>query len=55
MMKKLAELTIKKSADWNNEIIKTLEKEGFTIVLETDLTIESRYIIAKEITTYKYT
>ena len=27
MMKKLAELTIKKSADWNNEVIKALEKE----------------------------
>ena len=53
MMKKLAELTIKKSADWNNEVIKALEKEGFEIILVRDGMIEDEYIIAQKINDVK--
>lgn len=45
---KLAELHVSKSKDWNNSIVKALEKDGFTIIKELETTTDNFYIIAKE-------
>ena len=45
---KLAELNVSKSKDWNNSIVKALEKEGFAIIKELETTTDNFYIIAKE-------
>lgn len=47
MIKKLGELTIKKSADWHDDVAKALYKAGYILVLEYDGTCERHYIIAK--------
>ena len=47
MIKKLATLTVKKSADWSNTVVKALKESGFTIVQEQDGFIEDIYIIAE--------
>ena len=43
---KLAELKVKKSADYKDKIISILEREGFTIVEEIDTSSEKYYTIA---------
>lgn len=47
MTKQLGELTIKKSADYYNRVVKALEDAGFTVVLITESTINSYYIVAE--------
>ena len=47
MNKKLAELTIHKSADYYNKVVKALEDAGFVIVLDVETTTERYYIVAK--------
>lgn len=47
MNKKLAELTVKKSADYNDEIVKALEDAGFVLVLDCETTTERYYIVAE--------
>ena len=46
MIVKVAELKVKKSADYNNSVIKALEKDGFVVILEVDGITESHYSIA---------
>ena len=43
---KLAELKVKKSADYKDKIVAILEREGFTIVEEIVTTGETYYTIA---------
>ena len=45
MYKKLAELTVKKSADYYNKVVKALEDAGFTVIQEQDGLIEDKYVI----------
>lgn len=47
MNKKLAELTVKKSADYYNKVVKVLEDAGFLLVLDWETTTERYYIIAE--------
>jgi len=47
MNKKLANLTVDKSADYYGKIIKALEKAGFVLVLEVETSTEGYYIIAE--------
>ena len=47
MKKKLAELTIKKSADYYNKVVKTLEDAEFIIVLDWETSTERYYIVAE--------
>ena len=46
MIVKVAELKVKKSADYKDKIVAILEKEGFTIVEEVDAISEKYYTIA---------
>ena len=46
MNKKLAELTVRKSADYFNNVVKALEDAGFTVIQEQDGLIEDKYVIA---------
>ena len=47
MNKKLAELTVDKSADYYDKVVEALENAGFVLVLDTDTTSESYYIVAE--------
>lgn len=47
MYKELAELTVKRSADYYDEVAKALEKAGFIVVLKTETTTDRYYIIAE--------
>ena len=47
MIKKLGELKVKKSADYYDEMMKTLKDAGFVLVLDCETTSEKYYIIAK--------
>ena len=47
MNKKLAELTVNKSADYYNKVISVLEDAGFTIVLDYETTSDRYYIVAE--------
>ncbi len=47
MNKKLAELTIKKSEDYFNKVVKALEEAGFVIVLDCETSTERYYIVAE--------
>ena len=47
MNKKLAELTVKKSADYFNKIVKTLEEARFVLVLDYETLTEKIYIVAE--------
>lgn len=47
MIKKLATLTVKRSADYSNTVVKALKESGFTVVLDYDGLIEDTYIIAE--------
>ena len=46
MIVKVAELKVKKSADYKNSVIKALEKDGFVVILEVDGITENHYSIA---------
>lgn len=48
MLKKLAELKVNTNVDYHNEIVKTLEEKGFTVILEVKTSFENHYSIAKE-------
>ena len=47
MNKKLAELTVRKSADYFDKVVKTLEDAGFVLVLDCETTTEKFYIVAE--------
>lgn len=47
MNKKLAELSIKKSEDYYDKILKTLEDAGYVIVLINETTSDKYYIVAE--------
>ena len=47
MNKELAELTVKKSADYYDKVVKVLEDAGFVIVLSFETISERHYIIAE--------
>ena len=47
MNKELAELTVKKSADYYDKVVKALENAGFIIVLTVETTTEKYYIVAE--------
>lgn len=47
MYKKLAELTVDKSADYDDKVVKVLEDAGFMVVLRVETYTERKYIIAK--------
>lgn len=47
MNKELAELTVKKLADYNDKVITALQDAGFVIVLTAEGCTESYYIVAE--------
>lgn len=47
MNKQLGELTIKKSADYYNKVVKALEDAGFVIILSMETTTDKYYIVAE--------
>jgi len=47
MIKQLGELTIKRSADYYDKVVKALENAGFVIVLSTETTTDRYYIVAE--------
>lgn len=47
MNKKLGELTVVKSADYNNKIVKALENAGFVLVLDCETNAERYYTVAE--------
>ena len=47
MNKQLAELKVNKSADYYGKTIKALEDAGFIIVLQTETSTDSYYIVAE--------
>jgi len=47
MNKKLGELKINKSADYNDKIIKALEDAGFLLVLDWETSFEKCYVVAE--------
>ena len=48
MIKKLATLTVVKSSDFKNTVVRALEEAGFIVVQEQDGFIEDIYIIAEK-------
>lgn len=49
MNKKLAELTVSKSADYHDKVVKALEDAGFLIVLSWETAADSYYIVAENV------
>ena len=47
MNKKLAELTVGKSEDYYDKVVKALEDAGFVLVLECETIMERYYIVAE--------
>lgn len=47
MNKKLANLTISKSADYYDTVVKALENAGFVLVLEVETSTDRHYIVAE--------
>ena len=47
MNKELAELTVNKSADYYDKVIKALEDAGFIIVLRMETSTDRYYIVAE--------
>lgn len=52
MNKKLAELTVRKSEDYYNKVLKALEEAGFVLVLDGETISERYYIVAESEETY---
>ena len=46
MLKQIGKLTVNVNADYNNSLVKALEKDGFTAIKETETYSEAYYIIA---------
>lgn len=46
MNKKLARLTVKKSADYYDKVVKALEDAGFVIIFEDETLTDRYYIVA---------
>lgn len=49
MYRELAELTVKKSIDYYDKVVTTLQDEGFIIVLRAETTTEKYYIVAESL------
>lgn len=47
MIKQLGELTIKKSADYYDKVVKALKDAGFLLVLEVETSTDRYYIVAE--------
>jgi len=47
MNKELAELTVKRSADYYGKVVKVLEDAGFVMVLTSKTSTDDYYIIAE--------
>jgi len=47
MNKKLAELTVSKSADYYDKVVKALEEAGFVIVLNYETFSDKYYYVAE--------
>ena len=47
MNKQLGKLTIKKSADYYDRVVKALEDAGFIIILSGETTSERYYVVAE--------
>lgn len=47
MNKKLAELTVRKLADYYNKVAKALEDAGFVLVFDYETITEKHYIVAE--------
>lgn len=47
MNKQLAELSVDKSADYYDKVVKALKDAGFVIVLTTETSTDRYYIIAE--------
>ena len=47
MNKKLAKLTVNKTADYYGKVVKALEDAGFVLVLELETSFEKHYIVAE--------
>lgn len=47
MNTKFADLLVKKSADYNNEVVKALEDAGFILTMVMDTFSDVSYIVAK--------
>lgn len=47
MNKKLAQITVSKSADYYGKVVKALEDAGFVLVLDIETTTERYYIVAE--------
>lgn len=47
MNKKLAELTVSKSADYYDKVVKVLKDAGFLLVLEVETSTDRYYIVAE--------
>lgn len=47
MNKKLGKLTVDKSADYYNKVVKALEDAGFVLVIDFETTSERYYIVAE--------
>ena len=47
MNKRLAELTVRKSTDYYNNVAKALEDAGFVLVFDYETTFERYYIVAE--------
>lgn len=47
MNKELAKLTVNKSADYYNKVVKALEDAGFVIVLSIETSTDRHYIVAE--------
>lgn len=47
MNKKLANLTVNKSSDYYDKVIKALENAGFLLVLEVETSTDRYYIVAE--------
>jgi len=44
---KVAELIIERTADYNNEVVKTLEDAGYILTRDMKTSFEVKYIVAK--------
>jgi len=47
MNKKLAELTVNKTTDYFDKVVKALENAGFIVVLSAETSADRHYIVAE--------
>ena len=48
MIRKLADLTVSKKADYYGRVVTALEEAGFILVLEVETTTDRYYIVAEK-------